>query len=354
MANQNLSNAKKAKNDEFYTQYHDIEKEISAYLEYNPDVFKWKTILLPCDDPEWSNFTKFFAQNFETFGLKKIISTSFASKSKNYDNNYQATLFEINDEKFDQNKTTQNWKIFTLTRDITGDGRIDFKDLEWEYLQGDWDFNSDEIKALRDEADFIITNPPFSLFREFINWIFDKNKNFIVIWTVNSIIYTEVFPYIKANKMWLWNGFQSGNAFFNSPNNQNYADWVYDSESGLVKFRNCVWFTNIDHGRRHENLTLMSMSDHRKFNTKIQKNTNSYRKYDNYDAIEVPYTNAIPSDYTWVMWIPVNFLDKYNPDQFEIIWSNRWVWQDKDWIYWKSSYIDWKETYKRLFIKHKK
>ena len=146
MANGNLTNAKNAKNDEFYTQYYDIEKEITAYLEYNPDVFRGKTILLPCDDPEWSNFTKFFAQNFERFGLKKLISTSYAQESKKYKTNYQPTLFEVNDPQYDYKKTKTKGKIFTLTYDKQGDGRIDVNDLEWHYLEGDGDFKSKEIK----------------------------------------------------------------------------------------------------------------------------------------------------------------------------------------------------------------
>lgn len=146
MANSNLTSAKRAKNDEFYTQYHDIEKEITAYIEYNPDLFRGKTVLLPCDDPEWSNFTKYFAQNFEQLGLKKLISTSYAPESKKYKTYYQPSLFEVNDPQFDQSKTTKNGKIFTLTHDKMGDGKVDVDDLEWTYLKGDGDFNSDEIK----------------------------------------------------------------------------------------------------------------------------------------------------------------------------------------------------------------
>src|SRR5690242_5987511 len=176
MANSNLSSAKNAKNDEFYTQYQDIEKEIAAYIEYNPNVFRGKTVLLPCDDPEWSNFTKYFAQNFERFGVKKLISTSYAADSKNYKSGYQPTLFEKRDPQFDKNKTAKNGKIFTLTRDKSGDGKLDVNDLEWHYLKGDGDFRSYEIKKLRDESDIIITNPPFSLFREFLAWIMETDK----------------------------------------------------------------------------------------------------------------------------------------------------------------------------------
>ena len=200
MANSNLSkakNAKNAKNDEFYTQYSDIEKEINAYLEYDPNVFLGKTVLLPCDDPDWSNFTKFFAQNFERFGLKKLISTSYAPNSKNYKSGYQPSVFEKNDPQFDQNKTVKNGKIFTLTHDKSGDGKVDVKDLEWHYLEGDGDFKSKEIKSIRDEADIIITNPPFSLFREFLAWIVEADKKFLIIGHLNAIVYKEVFPLIK-------------------------------------------------------------------------------------------------------------------------------------------------------------
>ena len=180
-SNANLHKANKAKNDEFYTQYADIQKEINAYLEFDPDVFRDKTILLPCDDPEWSNFTKFFAQNFENFGLKKLISTSFAIESKNYKMDYQPTYFETKSPKFDKEKTRIKGKIFVLTHDTNQNEKIDVNDLEWEYLEGDGDFRSEEVKQLRDEADIIVTNPPFSLFREFIAWIMEANKNFIII-----------------------------------------------------------------------------------------------------------------------------------------------------------------------------
>ena len=179
MANENLKQAKRAKNDEFYTLWCDIEKEMMAYIDYNPDVFRNKTILLPCDDPEWSNFTKFFAQNFEVFGLKKLISTSYAFESKNLEQYYQPTSFEQNSPKFDVHKTKIKGKIFTLNHDTNENGVIDINDLEWQYLEGDGDFRSDEVKKLRDEADIIITNPPFSLFREFLAWIFEDNKKFI-------------------------------------------------------------------------------------------------------------------------------------------------------------------------------
>lgn len=320
MTNSPLTEAKITKNDEFYTQYHDIEKEISAYLEYDPDVFRGKTVLLPCDDPEWSNFTKFFAQNFERFGLKKLVSTSYAVDSKTYKGYYQPTLFETSDPQFDQTKTTKNGKIFTLTHDKTRNGKINVDDLEWHYLAGDGDFRSAEIKKLRDESDVIITNPPFSLFREFLAWIVEARKQFVIIGNMNAITYKEVFPLIKNDKMWLGNGFHAGNAYFSTTVPKEYAQGVYNPETGLVKFRNVCWFTNLDHGRRHQPLPLMSMVDNLRYSKhKEIIGKPSYDRYDNYDAIEVPFTDAIPSDYNGVMGVPISFLYKHSPEQFEIV-----------------------------------
>lgn len=320
MGNNYLTNAKRVKNDEFYTQYHDIEKEIAAYLDYNPNVFKGKTILLPCDDPEWSNFTKYFAQNFKRFRLKKLISTSFAVDSKMYKSDYQPTLFETTDPQFDQKKTTKNGKIFKLEKDTSGDGKIDVNDLEWHYLEGDGDFKSEEVKQLRNEADIIITNPPFSLFREFLAWIVEAKKLFIIIGNMNAITYKEIFPLIMNDKIWLGNGFHAGNAFFSTPFAKDYAEGVYNPETGLVKFRNVCWFTNIDHGRRHQPLPLMTMKDNLKYSKhKEVKGRVSYERYQNYDAIEVPFTDAIPSDYNGTMGVPISFLDKYSPEQFRIL-----------------------------------
>ncbi len=325
MANANLKNAKKQKNDEFYTQYQDIQKEVNAYLEYDKDVFRGKTILLPCDDPEWSNFTKFFAQNFENFGIKKLISTSFAVESKNLDIDYEPTLFETIDPRFDKSKTRCRGKIFTLSQDENQDGKINIDDLKWNYLEGDGDFRSDEVKKLRDQADLIITNPPFSLFREFVAWIMEAHKKFLIIGNMNAIGCKEIFPLIKENKMWLGYGFSSGNAYFGLPNNANtdYATGVYDEKTNLVKFRNVCWFSNLEHGRRHQPLSLMTMEDNIKFSKHKEVQGIGYQKYDNYNAIEVPFSDAIPSDYDGVMGVPISFLDKYCPEQFEILGSTQ-------------------------------
>ena len=328
MANSNLNEAKRAKNDEFYTQYHDIEKEISAYLEYDPDTFRGKTLLLPCDDPEWSNFTKYFAQNFDRLGLRKLISTSYAADSKTYKGGYQPTLFEKDDPQFDQAKTTRNGKIFTLSHDRTGDRRVDVEDLEWHYLGGDGDFRSDEVKSLRDESDIIITNPPFSLFREFLAWIVEVDKQLVIIGSKNAITYKEVFPLIKHDKMWVGaTSFNKDLLFISSEeiNALQKPSTATRTVDGVVYLRSpSVWFTNLDHGRRHQPLPLMTMADNLRFSKhKEIKGKDAYDRYDNYDAIEVPFTDAIPSDYDGIMGVPISFLDKYSPEQFEIIGSSR-------------------------------
>ena len=317
MANTNLANAKTAKNDEFYTQYPDIQKEINAYLEYDPDVFRGKTVLLPCDDPEWSNFTKFFAQNFELLGLKKLISTSYAPESKKYKMPYQPTLFETQQPYFNPDKSKTHGKIFVLTDDITGDGRVNIEDLQWQYLEGDGDFRSKEIRKLRDEADIIVTNPPFSLFREYYAWVMEANKKFIAICNKNCITYKEVFPDVKDNKVWSGRTEWAGGMWFVTTN-ENNVDRIIDG----VMYKNTpsIWITNLDHGRHHEPLRLMTMAENFKHSKhKEIRGLKEYVHYENYNAIEIPYTDAIPSDYEGVMGVPTSFLDKYCPEQFEIL-----------------------------------
>ena len=362
MANENLGAAKKAKNDEFYTQYADIEKEMNAYLEYNPDVFRDKTILLPCDDPEWSNFTKYFAQNFEKLGLKKLISTSYAPNSKPKEIPYQPTLFEMESENFDEEKTESNGKIFTLTRDKTANGVINFEDLEWQYLEGDGDFRSAEITKIRDEADVIITNPPFSLFREFFAWIVEHNKSFAVIGNMNAITYKEVFPLIKGNKAWLGaTNFNTG-MYFAVPENFTYAStYKFERERDGYKVSRVpgvCWYSNIEHGKRHQPLKLMTMADNIKFSKHKEITGVGYLHYDNYDAIDVPYTDSIPSDYRDVMGVPISFLDKYSPEQFEILGAsdNGAVSDDLKLPHFKKHnepYVNGKKQYKRIFIRHR-
>ena len=333
MAQSNLADAKNAKNDEFYTQYHDIEKEINAYIEYNPDVFKDKTILCPCDDPEWSNFTKYFAQNFEKFKLKKLISTSFAFASKETKGKYKITIFERKNPKFDKNKVEIKGKNFTLEKDRTGDNKIDIADLDYKYLEGDGDFRSEEVTKLRDEADIIITNPPFSLFREFLSWILEANKKFIIIGNLNTVANKEIFPLIKDNLIWLGaTYFNGGAAYFIAPKELYDPQKMSNEKNAYMKdgkfywrVNGIRWYTNIDHGVRHRPIQLMSKKDNLKFNTSLINNLKKkyevdyYPKYANYDAIDIPTVSAIPNDYKGEMGVPVSFMDKYCPEQFEII-----------------------------------
>lgn len=323
--NSSLSAARNAKNDEFYTQYSDIETEMNAYIEYNPEVFKDKTVLLPCDDPEWSNFTKYFASNFTRLGIKKLISTSYAQGVANK----QPTLFELKSPLYNPQQHDTHGKLFTLTRDTDGNGTVDTDDIEFTgYLEGDGDFRSNEVKKLRDEADIIITNPPFSLFREFLAWILEADKQFVIIGNMNAITYKEVFPLLSDNKVWLGYSIHSGDRKFNVPDDYplNAAGCGVD-ENGkkFIRVKGVRWFTNIDHGKRHEHLILDTMEHNLKFNKKLQKKLEKdygkleYPRYDNYDAIEVPFTECIPSDYDGVMGVPITFMDKYNPDQFDIV-----------------------------------
>ena len=321
--NTNLGAAKAAKNDEFYTQYADIQKEINAYLDYDPNVFRGKTVLLPCDDPEWSNFTKFFAQNFELLGLKKLISTSYAPESKKYKMPYQPTLFETSQPYYNVDKSKTNGKIFVLERDVTGDNRINIEDLQWQYLEGNGDFRSMEIRKLRDEADIIVTNPPFSLFREFVAWLMESRKQYAIIGNVNAISYKEVFPLIRDNEMWMGVSIHSGDREFGVPDTYplEAAGWRID-ENGkkYIRVKGVRWFTNIDHGRRHEPLQLMTKAENFKHSKhKEIRGRKDYIHYENYDAIEIPHSDAIPSDYEGKMGVPLTFLDKYCPEQFEII-----------------------------------
>ncbi|MCI6065164.1 adenine-specific methyltransferase EcoRI family protein [bacterium] len=331
--NDTLTQARSDKNDEFYTLYEDIQREVNAYLEYDPNTFKDKVVLLPCDDPEWSNFTRFFAQNFETLGLKKLISTSYATESKNkYAAGYQFSIedfltdYEKKSPQFDKAISPARGKIFVLERDINESGKRDLGDLEWKYLIGDGDFRSEEVKALRDEADIIVTNPPFSLFREFVAWIMEANKKCLIIGNINCITYKEFFPLIKENRIW------TGCRFNKRINGRNMMFTVPDSypssgteiitdDSGkrYISVAGTGWYTNLEHGRRHQPIPLMSMADNLKFSKHKEILEKGYPKYVNYDAIEVSYSDAIPCDYDGLMGVPISFLNMYCPEQFEIV-----------------------------------
>ena len=375
MANTNLSRAKNAKNDEFYTQYADIQKEVNAYLEYDENVFRSKTVLLPCDDPEWSNFTKFFAQNFELFGLKKLISTSYAIESKNLKQYYQPSLFETESPHFDRKKTRVRGKIFVLDHDTNRNGRIDIEDLEWNYLEGDGDFRSVEVKKLRDEADIIVTNPPFSLFREFLAWIMESKKMFLILGNKNAVKYKDVFPLVQGNILWVGTTSWAREIYFDVPEEFKQSALAAGKDRTVVLVEGkhmarsqSVWYTNIEHGRRHLPLQLMSERDNIKFSKHKEIRGVGYQHYVNYDAIEVPYTDAIPDDYPGVMGVPLTFLDKYNPEQFEILGTSPqlahpivdYVEPDASYekggpaCYLKVGEKRYRRLYDRIFIRHRK
>ena len=238
------------------------------------------------------------------------------------DIDYEPTLFESIDPRFDKAKTRCKGKIFTLSQDENHDGKINIDDLKWNYLEGDGDFRSDEVKKLRDQADIIITNPPFSLFREFVAWIMEADKKFLIIGNMNAITYKEVFPLIKENKMWLGVSIHSGDREFGVPESYPLTAASFridDSGKKYIRVKGVRWFTNFEHGRRHQPLQLMTKEDNIKFSKHKEVQGIGYQKYDNYDAIEVPFTDAIPSDYDEVMGVPISFLDKYCPEQFEIV-----------------------------------
>ncbi len=342
-----LQKAKKAKNDEFYTQYADIQAEINAYLEYNPDTFRGKTVLLPCDDPEESNFTRFFAENFTRLGLKKLISTSYAPAAKK--DKYGLDLF---DWAAGRDLDPKHGRMMILDHDVNGDGKINFEDLEWWYLKGDGDFRSEEVKKFRDAADVIVTNPPFSMFREFLKWIMEADKKFLVIGNMNAITYKEVFPLIKSNRIWLGESIHSGDREFGVPKEYplNAAGWRVDSKGNhYIRVKGVRWFTNLEHGRRHRPLQLMTEARNIKYSRHKEVKGIGYRKYDNYDAIEVPFTDAIPSDHDGVMGVPISFLDKYCPEQFEILGNEEDLNIPKG-----RGYVEGKRLYGRIFIRRKK
>lgn len=326
MANTNLGAARRAKQDEFYTQWADIEREMNAYLEYDLDVFRGKTLLLPCDDPEWSNFTKFFALHFSDLGLAKLISTSYAPQSNEDGAFYQPTLFETQSPCYVAEMSQTRGRVFTLLpKDISGDERIDIDDLKWDYLEGDGDFRSAEVIALRDEADVIITNPPFSLFRQYVAWLVEGGKLFAAIGNINATTYQEVFNLIRDNRLWKGATANSTDMVFRVPEDIEIkeADRLKAERMGYkghyTRLGNSCWFTNIEHGRRHQPLQLMTMADNILYSRHKEVKGCGYQRYDNYDAIEVGFVDAIPGDYDGVMGVPITFLDKYNPDQFEIV-----------------------------------
>lgn len=361
--NKFLHKAKKSKSDEFYTQYVDIQKEVEAYLEYNSETFRDKVVYCNCDDPYESNFFRYFVLNFERIGLKQLITTSYKPSPVA---NTQLELFGENKtpkQTKGRPKVTANKFIINTVGDIDGDGEFNLQDValqlkqnkqnEWAPLEGDGDFRDNESIELLKKADYVITNPPFSLFREYIKQLFDYDKSFLIIANINAITYKEVFPLIKENKMWLGTGMGRWISGFIVPETYElYGTEARIDEDGnrIVSTNNCLWFTNIDHGKRHQPLPLMSMSDNIKFSSHKNVKGKEYAKYDNYNAIEVPFTDAIPSDYDGVMGVPITFLDKYNPEQFEILGIDRYIADNPN--YGKRFTIDGKEIYARVLIRH--
>lgn len=336
-----LANARAAKQDEFYTQYVDIQREIEAYLEFDIGTFQDKVIYCNCDDPFESNFFKFFAANFNRLGLKKLITTSYDGSPIAG----QGTLFPEYDEGSDNRKRPKALAVvIDCVKDEDGDGAINVSDVELFLkrnkaariaLQGNdkypgGDFRSSACVAFLKEADIVVTNPPFSLFREYIAQLVKYKKKFLIIGNSNAVTYKEVFPLIKSNLVWKGATGNNTDMVFAVPKGARVADadrikaerlgYPSDDKNDYTRLGNSCWFSTLDHGRRHEPLPLMSMSDNLKFSKhKEIKDKATYDRYDNYDAIEVPFTDAIPSDYEGMMGVPITFLDKYNPDQFEIL-----------------------------------
>lgn len=320
-----LTNARSAKQDEFYTQYVDIQKEVEAYLEFDPDTFRDKVVYCNCDDPFESNFFKFFAANFNRLGLKKLISTSY--------NGSNIAGVQLSLDEYDQGKrgapkpSAIALEIDEVT-DLNGDGATGIDDVRLflernshsrRRLEGGGDFRSAECVELLKNADIVVTNPPFSLFSEYVATILKHEKRFLIIGNTNSITYKDLFPSIQDNKVWLGcTNFNVG-MFFEVPDHWEAFHHV-DEASGkkIARVSTSCWFTNLDHGRRHEPLSLMTQSENIKFKPSLKEGF-TYRKYNNYDAIEIGTYKAIPSDYGGVMGVPITFLDKYNPDQFDIL-----------------------------------
>ena len=285
--NTNLTLAKANKKDEFYTQLSDIERELKHYKKH----FKDKVVLCNCDDPRVSNFFHFFSCNFEKFGLKKLIATCY----KNQDS-----------DLFSQNNSERAIYL-EYTGDKNGNNVPDVSEIGIKHLQGDGDFRSKECIELLKQADIVVTNPPFSLFREYVSQLVEYDKKFVIIGHQNAITYKEIFKLIKENKIWLGFGFTGGAGHFINTQYENYAT-ATDKKEGMIRVSGVHWFTNLDINKRHEDLILYK-----------NYTPEEYPKYENFDAINVNITKDIPVDYSGAMGVPITFLDKYNPEQFEII-----------------------------------
>lgn len=328
MANKNLHEAKNAKKDEFYTQLTDIEKELRHYKHH----FKNKVVFCNCDDPRVSNFFHYFSYNFEQLGLKKLITTCYKSQDVDLfsqNNSERAIYLEYNGDK-------------------NGDNVPSLDEIGIKNLKGDGDFRSKESIELLKQADIVVTNPPFSLFREYVAQLIEYDKKFVIVGHQNAITYKEVFPLIKDNKLWLGYGFKGGAGHFINKHYEDYAT-AADRKEGMIRVSGVHWFTNLEINKRHEDLILYK-------NYKIEE----YPKYDNYDAIEVSKTKDIPMDYDGVMGVPITFMDKFNPDQFEILGAtesegkgfSNGLWDETSKV--AQPLINQNRVYKRIFIRNKK
>ena len=329
MSNRALVVGRRAKRDEFYTQLGDIENELKHYKDH----FRGKTVYCNCDDPRVSNFFHYFSYNFAHLGLKKLITTCYK--------NQNPSLFSRHDSD----------RAVTLEYDGYREGeRVpNADDIGVSHLEGDGDFRSRECIGLLEQADIVVTNPPFSLFREYIAQLVEHDKRFLIIGSKNAITYKEIFPLIRDNRLWLGRGFNRGNAYFKTPHPERFAPGVYDSTTGLVKFRNVSWFTNLDHAKRRERLILW-----RRYSPE------EYPRYDNYDAINVNRVADIPADYDGAMGVPITFLDRHNPEQFELLNADdirtgssvpiklHGLIKDKD------GSVNGKPTYVRIVIRHRR
>jgi len=331
MANKNkfLHQAIKSKKDEFYTQLTDIEKELRHYKKY----FKGKVVFCNCDDPRVSNFFHYFSYNFEKLELKKLITTCY--KNQNVD------LFSQNN--------SEKAIYLEYEGDKNKNNIPDIEEIGIKHLKDDGDFRSEECIKLLKQSDIVVTNPPFSLFREYVAQLIDYDKKFIIIGHQNAITYKEIFKLIKNNKMWLGYGFNRNCAHFVNPHYDDYASDA-DHKEGMIRVSGVVWFTNLDVTKRHENVILV-----KKYN-KVD-----YPKYDNYDAINVNKTQDIPMDYKGAMGVPITFMSKYNPEQFEILSSNdiringgNIPFKEHGLIKDKESAINGKPTYVRIVIKNRR
>ena len=326
--NSNLHSAKENKKDEFYTQLSDIEQELRYYKHH----FKDKVVYCNCDDPRVSNFFHYFSYNFEKLGLKKLITTCYKSQSM---------------DLFSENNSEQ-----AIYLEYTGDKNENFvpdpEEIGIKPLKGDGDFRSSESINLLTQADIVVTNPPFSLFREYVAQLIEHDKKFVIVGHQNAITYKEIFPLIKENKLWLGYGFKGGAGHFINEHYEDYAT-ATDRKEGMIRVSGVHWFTNLEINKRHEDLIL-----YKTYNEK------EYPKYDNYNAIEVSKTKDIPMNYTGAMGVPITFMDKYNPDQFEIIGAtesegkgfSNGLWDEKSKV--AQPLINQNRVYKRIFIKHKK